>query len=42
LSPKCTAASEQLLAGVMMKLVGVFGALAALAVAFFAWYRENK
>jgi hypothetical protein len=26
----------------MMKLVGVFGAVAALAVAFFGWYRERR
>jgi hypothetical protein len=25
-----------------MKLVGVFGAVAALAVAFFGWYRERR
>lgn len=42
LFPNFSAANDQLLAGVMMKLVGVFGALAALAVAFFGWYRENK
>jgi putative membrane protein len=42
LFPNFSAASDQLLAGVMMKLVGVFGALAALAVAFFGWYRENQ
>jgi putative membrane protein len=35
-------ADDQLLAGVMMKLVGVFGGLAALAVAFSGWYRENR
>lgn len=36
-----SAAQDQLLAGVMMKLVGVFGALCALAAAFFGWYREQ-
>jgi putative membrane protein len=40
--PTFSAASDQLLAGVMMKLVGVFGALTALGVAFFGWYRENR
>jgi putative membrane protein len=42
LFPEFSAAGDQVLAGVMMKLVGVFGALAALAVAFFGWYRENQ
>jgi putative membrane protein len=40
--PNFTAANDQLLAGVMMKLVGVFGAMTAFAVAFFAWYQERK
>ena len=42
LFPNFSAADDQLLAGVMMKLVGVFGAMAALAVAFFGWYRERR
>ncbi len=40
--PAFSAANDQLLAGVMMKLVGVFGALTAFGVAFFGWYRENR
>lgn len=42
LFPNFSAADDQLLAGVMMKLAGVFGAMAALAVAFFGWYRERR
>ncbi len=42
LFPGFSAASDQLLAGVMMKLVGVFGALTALGVVFFRWYREKN
>lgn len=42
LFPNFSAANDQLLAGVMMKLVGVFGAAVAMAVAFFGWYRENR
>jgi putative membrane protein len=42
LFPNFTAANDQLLAGVMMKLVGVFGAAVAMAVAFFGWYRETR
>lgn len=42
LFPNFSAANDQLLAGVMMKLVGVFGAVIAMAVAFFGWYRENR
>lgn len=37
-----TAAEDQLLAGVMMKMMGVFGGLTAFAVAFFGWYQEKK
>ncbi|MBL9188698.1 MAG: cytochrome c oxidase assembly protein [Opitutaceae bacterium] len=37
-----TAAQDQLLAGVMMKLAGVFVSLAAFGVAFYRWYGENK
>ncbi len=33
---------DQLLAGVMMKLAGVFVALAAFGVAFYGWYQEKK
>lgn len=36
------AAEDQLLAGVMMKLAGVFIALAAFGVAFYRWYEEKK
>ena len=37
-----SAADDQLLAGVMMKLGGMGVSLTAFAVAFFRWYRENK
>lgn len=37
-----SAAEDQLLAGVMMKLVGVFVSLGAFAVAFFRWYQATK
>lgn len=37
-----TAADDQLLAGSMMKLVGVFGSLAAFGVCFYRWYDEKK
>ena len=36
------AASDQLLAGVMMKLVGTFAALAAIGVAFYRWYQAGQ
>ncbi len=35
-------ADDQLLAGAMMKLVGVFGSLAVFGVAFYRWYEEKK
>ncbi len=37
-----SAADDQLLAGVMMKLAGVFIALGAFGVAFYGWYEEKK
>ena len=37
-----SAADDQLLAGVMMKLAGMGVSLTAFGVAFFRWYRENK
>jgi Predicted membrane protein len=36
-----TPADDQLLAGAMMKLVGTFAALAAVAVAFYRWYQSG-
>ncbi len=37
-----TAADDQLLAGSMMKLVGVFASLTAFGVCFYRWYEEKK
>jgi len=37
-----SAAEDQLLAGVMMKLTGIAVSLGAFAVSFYRWYRENK
>lgn len=37
-----TPADDQLLAGSMMKLVGVFVSLVAFAIAFYRWYQEHK
>ncbi len=37
-----SAADDQLLAGVAMKLVGMFVALAGFGVAFFRWFREKQ
>ena len=37
-----SAAEDQLLAGVMMKMMGVFGGLTAFGVAFFGWYQKNR
>jgi putative membrane protein len=37
-----SAADDQLLAGSMMKLVGVFAALVSFGVAFYRWYDEHK
>jgi putative membrane protein len=33
---------DQVLAGVMMKLVGLFGGMVAFGFAFAAWYRNNR
>ena len=35
-------ADDQLLAGVMMKIVGMTVALGAFAMSFHRWYRETK
>ena len=37
-----SAADDQLLAGSMMKLVGVFISVTMIAVAFYRWYQEKK
>jgi putative membrane protein len=37
-----TAADDQLLAGVMMKLIGLMVSLGAFAVSFYRWYQEQK
>ncbi len=37
-----TAADDQLLAGAMMKLTGVFASLIAFGVSFYRWYEEKK
>lgn len=37
-----SAADDQLLAGTMMKLIGMIVSLAAFMVAFFRWYQEKK
>lgn len=37
-----SAADDQLLAGVMMKIVGMIVSFAAFAVAFYGWYQEKK
>ncbi len=37
-----SAADDQLLAGVMMKIIGMFVSLGAFIRAFYRWYRENK
>jgi putative membrane protein len=37
-----SAADDQLLAGVSMKLMGMFVSLAAFGVAFYRWYEEKK
>lgn len=42
LFPTFSAADDQLLAGVMMKLAGMFIALGAFGVAFYRWYQEKK
>jgi putative membrane protein len=40
--PEFSAADDQLLAGVGMKLVGMFVALVAFGVAFFRWFEAKK
>jgi putative membrane protein len=42
LVPNFSAADDQLLAGVMMKIVGMSVAMIAFAVAFYRWYEEKK
>jgi putative membrane protein len=42
LIPSFSAADDQLLAGSMMKLIGVLVSLIALMVAFYRWYEEKK
>jgi putative membrane protein len=42
LIPDFTAGEDQLLAGVSMKLMGMFVAGAGFAVAFFRWYEAKK
>jgi putative membrane protein len=37
-----SAADDQLLAGVMMKIVGMFVSLGAFIRAFYRWYQEKK
>jgi putative membrane protein len=37
-----TAADDQILAGTMMKLIGMVVSLAAFMVAFYRWYQEKK
>jgi putative membrane protein len=37
-----SAADDQLLAGVMMKILGMIVSLAAFGIAFFRWYEEKK
>ncbi len=42
LFPDFSPANDQLLAGVMMKLVGMFVALGAFGVSFYGWYQEKR
>ena len=37
-----SAADDQLLAGVMMKIIGMIVSLIAFGIAFFRWYEEKK
>jgi putative membrane protein len=37
-----SAADDQLLAGVMMKIIGMLVSFAAFAIAFYRWYQEKK
>jgi putative membrane protein len=39
---KFSAADDQLLAGTMMKLIGMIVSLAAFMIAFYRWYQEKK
>ncbi|MSU48964.1 MAG: cytochrome c oxidase assembly protein [Opitutus sp.] len=41
LFPNFSAADDQLLAGVMMKIVGMFVALGAFGVSFYRWYQDK-
>jgi putative membrane protein len=40
--PGFSAADDQLLAGVMMKIIGMLVSLAAFGIAFYRWYEEKK
>lgn len=42
LLPDFSAAEDQLLAGVMMKIIGMIVALAAFMIAFYHWYQAKK
>jgi len=42
LIPNFTAADDQLLAGSMMKLVGVLVSMIAFGTVFYRWYQEQK
>lgn len=42
LFPSFSAMHDQVLAGVMMKLVGLFGGMVAFGFAFASWYRRNR
>jgi putative membrane protein len=42
LIPNFTAEDDQLLAGSMMKLVGVLVSLIAFGTIFYRWYQEQK
>jgi putative membrane protein len=42
LFPEISAADDQLLAGVMMKILGMFIALGAFTHSFYRWYQEKK
>ena len=42
LLPNFSAADDQLLAGTMMKLVGMVVSLGAFMIAFYRWYQEQK
>lgn len=42
LLPNFSAAEDQLLAGVMMKIIGMMVSMAAFIVSFYRWYQEKK